>query len=199
MIGKCVELFRSDQLTQFLRLVSLPGDGVLLPVTLTALIAAFVFFFKKDRLFAGILLMAPLVGNLVKFLLKNTFKIPRPGIFGCAVTANAVDHYSFPSGHVVFITIIFGLLTYYSIRNIHDWWARLLLSVSLIFILAIGYSRVYLGAHWYLDVIGGYVVGGVILTISILVYNYLSSLSEAKDPEILRQAQNDREGDDVGN
>jgi 8-oxo-dGTP pyrophosphatase MutT (NUDIX family) len=52
-------------------------------------------------------------------------------------------------------------------------------------ILFVGYSRVYLGTHWYLDVVGGYVLGGAILMVAVLVYEHFE---KGSDPEQSRPA-----------
>ena len=178
MVGKCIELFRNEYLTQFLRLVSLPGDGVWIPVILTVLTAFLIFVYKKDKIFAIIILVAPLIGNVVKFWLKNMYTVSRPEIFGCEVLTTYTDKYAFPSGHVIFITIFFGLLTYYAVKHSREWWAKVLLPISLVLVSTIGYSRIYLGAHWYLDVIAGYAIGWAILVISTILHKYFTTDSK---------------------
>jgi len=175
MVGKCIELFKNEYLTQFLRLVSLPGDGTWIPVSLVIIAAFLVFLFKKDKIFAVIILVAPLLGNIIKFWLKTTYMVSRPEVFGCEVLTTYGDKYAFPSGHVIFITIFFGLMAYYSVKHFHDWWAKLLLPISLILIFTIGYARIYLGAHWYLDVIAGYFIGWGIFIISTILYKYFTT------------------------
>ena len=72
----------------------------------------------------------------------------------------------FPSGHAYTAIILFGLI-YYLAPSVVPWkWiVRLLRLSSLILIVLIGISRVYLGAHWPSDVLGGFLVGGIMLAI----------------------------------
>jgi membrane-associated phospholipid phosphatase len=72
---------------------------------------------------------------------------------------------SFPSGHAFLAIVFWGLLAYLALARLQRRSLRVLvLSVSVMIILCVGVSRVYLGAHWPSDVMGGYVVGALFLT-----------------------------------
>jgi undecaprenyl-diphosphatase len=59
----------------------------------------------------------------------------------------------------------YGLLAYLALRVLHRRWLRVgLVALLASLILAIGFSRVYLGAHYLSDVIGGFALGGAWLT-----------------------------------
>ncbi|WP_268912885.1 phosphatase PAP2 family protein [Lentilactobacillus sp. SPB1-3] len=96
--------------------------------------------------------------------LKLLINRPRPSIHHL-VTVHST---SFPSGHAMISIMLAGsliiLINNHWRRNIATMTAVLLLSL---FILIIGYSRVYLGVHYPSDVLAGYCVG--LLTIN-LVY-----------------------------
>jgi undecaprenyl-diphosphatase len=78
---------------------------------------------------------------------------------------------SFPSGHVLNLTAIFGFLIYLSIVLLADVrWRALLVALLSIPILTIGFARIYDGAHWPSDVLGGYLIGLIWLGLSIQVY-----------------------------
>ena len=71
---------------------------------------------------------------------------------------------SFPSGHAFFAIVFWGLLAYLALTRLQRRSRRVLVfSGSLAMILLIGASRVYLGAHWPSDVLGGYVLGALFL------------------------------------
>jgi undecaprenyl-diphosphatase len=64
--------------------------------------------------------------------------------------------------------------------NKKEKWAIPLGVFSIVMLSLVGYSRVYLGAHWPADVIAGYVLGGIILTIAISLYNFLLKRQTSK-------------------
>lgn len=74
----------------------------------------------------------------------------------------------FPSGHAVFAMAFWGLLAYFAYTRLQKRGLRRLALPSVAMtILLIGASRVYLGAHWPSDVMGGYVIGAVLLSVLI--------------------------------
>jgi membrane protein DedA with SNARE-associated domain/membrane-associated phospholipid phosphatase len=91
-------------------------------------------------------------------ILKNLIRRPRP--FGASAFLSG-DSLSFPSGHVLGSFVGYGMLAYV----IGSFWASsrrtrtvLTLGAGLLVIL-IGVSRLYLGVHYFSDVIGGYAAG----------------------------------------
>jgi undecaprenyl-diphosphatase len=85
-------------------------------------------------------------------LLKLAFHRPRPPVFFGLPPAIS---YSFPSGHAFVSTVFYGLLAgilagAFPLRRVR------ILAVWALAVLAIGFSRVYLGYHYPTDVLGGW-------------------------------------------
>jgi undecaprenyl-diphosphatase len=86
---------------------------------------------------------------------------------------------SFPSGHVLNLTAIFGFLLYLAIVKVSDRRWRVALAMLLALpIVTIGVARVYAGAHWPSDALGGYLIGGIWLALTIRLYRWWFKRSE---------------------
>jgi len=64
---------------------------------------------------------------------------------------------SFPSGHASAALSLYGNITLHLLQHIESKILRyLIIGGSLVIIFAIGFSRIYLGVHWFSDILGGY-------------------------------------------
>lgn len=67
---------------------------------------------------------------------------------------------SFPSGHTLNSTVIVGVLVYLLLRRLEGAAARgAVVAAGVVFVVAMGLSRVFLGHHWLTDVIVGWSLG----------------------------------------
>ena len=117
-------------------------------------------------------------GALLSFgvnpLLKIIVDRPRPTDDLIAVLQSH-DGLSFPSGHAFTAVVIMGLLFYLAPRLLSWRWAvTVVRAASLVMILLTGLSRVYLGAHWPSDVLGGLLFGGITLALLIHLHRFQS-------------------------
>jgi undecaprenyl-diphosphatase len=104
-------------------------------------------------------------GELLNFLLKLWFRRSRPMFENPIIQLRT---FSFPSGHAMMSLITYGLLAYILLLRVHDRNLRLVIIVTTIALIAlIGFTRMYLGAHFFSDVIAGYAAGGVWLIVTI--------------------------------
>ncbi len=101
----------------------------------------------------------------LNYWLKELFHRERPALWERTVD---VRYYSFPSGHAMVSMVMYGLIGYLlatRFRRVKRVW---IYSLSILLILAIGFSRLYLGVHWPSDVGAGYAAGLVWLMACIL-------------------------------
>ncbi|HSH05054.1 MAG TPA: phosphatase PAP2 family protein [Anaerolineae bacterium] len=89
-------------------------------------------------------------------LLKWWGQGPRPYWLAPELQLSSSDSYGVPSGHTIAATVSYGGLASWWGR----WWGWLL---AVVVIALIGLSRIYLGAHFVHDVVGGLLVGGLIV------------------------------------
>jgi membrane-associated phospholipid phosphatase len=166
--------------TRRLQQVRLPGfRGLMIAVSwlgytaqafLITFVAAGLLWWRRLKTEALCLLLSAGAASLLSTLIKLITARPRP------VTA-LVDIYlihptnSFPSGHVVSYVAVYGF-AFYLARVVmpRSWQRALLLALSGLMIALVGLSRVYLGAHWASDVVGGYLFGAVWLLVMINFY-----------------------------
>ncbi|MEA2636058.1 MAG: undecaprenyl-diphosphatase [Chloroflexota bacterium] len=75
-----------------------------------------------------------------------------------------VGKYSFPSGHVLRATIAYGLVLYLAERwELFGRDSSRLSPVLVLVVFLVGYAVVYLGWHWFSDVVGGFLLGLTLL------------------------------------
>jgi membrane-associated phospholipid phosphatase len=119
---------------------------------------ASLFLWHTEHKVSARLLLAATVGNiLLNGVLKLIYHRPRPTLFEWQTTAVSS---SFPSGHAMSATVVYGTVAYLVIRLQTHHWSRVLTgSAAVLIVLLICLSRLYLGVHYPSDVIGGIIVG----------------------------------------
>jgi undecaprenyl-diphosphatase len=100
----------------------------------------------------------------LNYLLKEIFVRTRPALWDHIIHVN---HYSFPSGHAMVSMVVYGLMGY-TLAQEFPQWRKQILALTAVLILAIGFSRLYLGVHWPTDVVAGYAAGLVWLTACVI-------------------------------
>jgi undecaprenyl-diphosphatase len=123
-----------------------------------ALVVALVLLIRRRRLLPLVWLFALAGGGLLDAGLKLIFDRDRPWFRDPAIVETTK---SFPSGHSMGSVVGYGMLAYLLMSVLPRGWPRgVAVGVLALLVLAIGFSRVYLGAHYFSDVIGGFAVGG---------------------------------------
>ena len=128
----------------------------------------FIFLIIKRNNYSLFLTAISIVSTSTMSILKNIIKRTRPDILRLI----NVSGYSYPSGHSMISVCVFGYLIYYILKTYKNNYLKYLLTTILsIIIISIGISRIYLGVHYFSDIIGGYLVSSIILIIFIKYKN----------------------------
>ncbi|HEV7681902.1 MAG TPA: phosphatase PAP2 family protein [Pyrinomonadaceae bacterium] len=118
-------------------------------------------------------------GGLLNKLLKYIFQRPRPLFPDPLLTLSS---YSFPSGHTMTATVLYGVIAAYLLSKTKNWRQRLLVVVLTgCLIVIVGFSRIYLGVHYLSDVLAAIGEGLAWLLLSLLaVYTLWQLRGETK-------------------
>ncbi len=126
-------------------------------ITLIVLLFAVIFLINKKYKDAIIIILALPAAKYIYGVLKMLIERPRPPLESRLVE---VSSFSFPSGHSTMSMVLFGLLIYFAYKFINNKVLKTVIIVSLaLFILLIGFTRIWLGVHYPTDIIGGYSLG----------------------------------------
>jgi len=127
---------------------------------------------QKLSYFAGLCISILGTAGLV-YGLKELVGRARPGMFYQAYLETG---FSFPSGHAAFSLALYGFIAYLLWKH-SSRYRFLLAAIFIIFIVLVGFSRLYLGVHFASDVIGGYAIGALCLALGILASEKLNRYS----------------------
>ena len=156
---------RDPLFTKLLLLVTKLG-GIYAVIVVTIAITGFLFL-KKNYVYVWAFLVALFSGGILMALIKIIIKRPRPEL---PFPVYQEFSFSFPSGHATASIILYGFIAYFIWQNSSSNKIRLVSAVSaLLVILLIGFSRTYLGVHYFSDVIAGYILGTLCLTSGIYI------------------------------
>lgn len=147
---------REQWLTTMMQAVTLLGDSSF--VIGVICIVGIVWSYLARSLQPLVLLVVTYLGaRVIESTVKELSHRPRPPI------EQAVDHfthYAFPSGHAIYAITIYGMIAALLILVSRQRQKRLAIwVVATVIVGFVGSSRVYLGAHWLTDVMGGYILG----------------------------------------
>jgi membrane-associated phospholipid phosphatase len=162
-IAQWFHVHATPPVTQFMLVVTNihATAGILV---MSVLLGSF-FFWKKAWYWLLALAIAVPGGMLFNVLLKHLFQRPRPAFDNPLLTLTT---FSFPSGHTAGATLFYGVLAAYLLCNMTSTSRKILVVlIAILLVLAVGLSRIYLGVHYFSDVLAAIAASGAWLTFSI--------------------------------
>ncbi len=155
---------RTDGMDNIMLAITLLGQKqIILPV----IFVLTTWFLFTQRMRAALHTLAlGLFAAVSAFILKSIIQSPRPwGIF------HNSDGFSMPSGHVTLATTIYMGIAFMIATPMSPQKRWMIYLPAAIVAFAVGISRMYLGAHWFTDVLGGWLLSTAILMIVILSFH----------------------------
>lgn len=139
------------------------GDGIVV-TTVAVVVAGYLFVRKAWR--RGIGFVIAMAGTamfvpLFKLLLHRSRPIE---------LYSGADAYSFPSGHATLNAVLFGICAVLAAHDLNRWAKAAIFTITAAFVITIGFSRVYLGAHWMSDVLAGLLFGTAMVSAFAFVF-----------------------------
>lgn len=149
------------------------------PGILVLALVAGTWLYRRGHRYWLVALASAVPGGLVlNVLLKHTFERARPHF---AEPLLQLTTYSFPSGHAMAATVLYGFIACYASRHARSWPGRVLPFVlAALMVATVAFSRMYLGVHYLSDVLAATAEGCGWLAICIAGATTLSRRSRAR-------------------
>lgn len=143
-------------------------------LTLLVAGAALLLALRRSRRTALLAVVGPFVAALAILAFKHVFRRDRPE----GALALGIHTYSFPSGHssgsaAALLTIAYVLAR----EHLLPWWS---VPIAAMLSFLVGFSRIYLDAHWATDVAGGWAIGSGLALAGVALYERLRRVDRAK-------------------
>ncbi|ARZ66361.1 membrane protein [Streptomyces albireticuli] len=165
--------------THAMRLLS---DWLWDPWTMRAALAVTALWLvrRREGVLAAWIAVTSLLGTALQQGLKAAVGRDRPSW----ADPVAMAHYqAFPSGHALSATVACGLLVWLLwLHGAGVRWVRGALVAAVVSVVGVGFTRVYLGVHWLSDVVGGWLLGGALVALSVGAYAAVAGRGGAGRP-----------------
>ena len=150
--------FKSNNLTIFFKNIT-KLSNVKFVVILSLILLA--LFRNKEGIYTVFNLI---VIRIINCIFKIIIRRDRPSILRLI----KIGEYSYPSGHAMISMGLYGYLIYLIYKKVKNKYIKYLgISILSILILLIGISRIYLGVHYFSDVVLGYILSLIYLILFI--------------------------------
>ena len=158
-ILKAIQTVANPFLDVLFQIITMFGEDSL------AIVVMAVIYWTYNKKLGEYIAYSTLTSASINGMVKNIFKAKRPiGEEGIrSLRTETAGGYSFPSGHSQGAASFYGAVAIYLKKK----WVSILCIIT---VLAVGFSRMYLGVHWPKDVVCGIILGGVCAYITYKIY-----------------------------
>jgi undecaprenyl-diphosphatase len=170
---------REPWLTTTMRIVTVAGSsGFLIPLVLT--IGASYWWRRRTSRPLSLLAAAYAGAYLLSQAIKTLTARARPP---AGLAAGHFPGHAFPSGHATQAAAVYGMLAVVLASRTPRWrrkvavWAAAVLTVTVV-----GITRLYLGAHWLTDVLGGWALGSLWLFLALVASHAITGMRAVPGP-----------------
>jgi undecaprenyl-diphosphatase len=163
LISNSMHLIQSPTTTKIMQIITFLGDKYFI-ATISLILLVFLIY-KRQYIKTKIFVIAIGLGIIISQTLKYITHRPRP--------ENMLiikDGFSFPSGHATLSIIFFGILIFIFQDKIKNNIIKYtFITLNIILISLISFSRIYLNVHWLTDVLAGLLLGLICIISSIII------------------------------
>ncbi|MCQ9132301.1 phosphatase PAP2 family protein [Streptomyces hilarionis] len=157
--------------------------------TVVALLTLWLLYRRAWRLAAWSAVTA-VAGGLIGLLVKTVVERARPSLEDPVAHAPG---FSFPSGHAMTATTSFAVLLLVLLPLAPRAWRPACWCVAVVSVVGVGFTRVALGVHWFSDVVGGWLLGLAVVTLTAWAFEAWraeagrghAEVSEGLEPELV--------------
>ncbi|MHA6631038.1 phosphatase PAP2 family protein [Pseudonocardia sichuanensis] len=158
---------RTDTLTALAVVVTELGSTVSMALLATAV---GIWSWAAGRRADAVLAVVAMAGGAAAFrALKELLDRPRPPLDGRLVHAG---NESLPSGHATMAIVVIGTLVVLAWAGRGPAARVVMVLGAALWVAAVGLTRIYLGVHWFSDVLAGWLVGGAWLALCVAVWSW---------------------------
>lgn len=156
---------RTPILTTFMVFVTRFGNpAVLISVAIFIVVLLMMRGHSYDAALFAVTMVVAVISLTV---LKNTFQIARP-----SSPFIDAEGWSFPSGHTTVAVTFFFMLVHSFFNRMKTFKGKTVLMLgSIVVAFLISFSRLYLGAHWALDILAGIALGFLSVSFTVLIFS----------------------------